>query len=115
LEEETICQLLEDRERQDSTAVMPFAAIPHIIINGTHQTRILLARCRKGVFFSDDRKSVKAAFVIVGTQDDRHLHLKTLAAVAQILQQEHFEERWLEARSAQQLRDVILLSERIRS
>jgi len=115
LEEEAIYQLLEDRERQGSTAVMPFVAIPHIIIKGAHQTRILLARCREGVVFSDDRKSVKAAFVIVGTEDDRHLHLKTLAAIAQIVQQKHFEQRWLEARSEQQLRDIILLSDRIRS
>jgi amino acid transporter len=115
LAEEAIYQLLEDRERQGSTAVMPFVAIPHIIIKGTHQTRILVARCRKGVAFSDDRKSVKAVFVIVGTQDDRYLHLKTLAAVAQIAQQKHFEQRWLEAKSEQQLRDIILLSDRIRS
>jgi amino acid transporter len=115
LEEKAIYQLLEDRERQGSTAVMPFVAIPHIIIEGTHQTRILLARCKKGAVFSDDRKSVKAAFVIVGTKDDRHLHLKALAAVAQIAQHKHFEQRWLEAKSEQQLRDLILLSERIRS
>lgn len=115
LEQEAIYQLLEDRERQGTTAVMPFVAIPHIIIKGIHQTRILLARCRKGVAFSNGRKSVKAAFVIIGTEDDRHLHLKTLAAVAQIVQQKHFEQRWLEARSEQQLRDIILLSDRIRS
>jgi len=115
LEEEAIYQLLEDRERQGSTAVMPFVAIPHIIIKGAHQTRILVARCKKGVAFSDDRKSVKAAFVIVGTEDDRHLHLKTLAAVAQIVQHKHFEQMWLEARSEQQLRDIILLSDRMRS
>lgn len=115
LEEKAIFQLLEGRERQGSTAVLPFVAIPHIIIEGTHRTRILLARCRQGVAFSDDRKSVKAVFVIVGTKDDRHCHLKTLAAVAQIVQQKQFEQRWLEARSEQQLRDLILLSERIRA
>jgi mannitol/fructose-specific phosphotransferase system IIA component (Ntr-type) len=115
LEEKAIFQLLEGRERQGSTAVLPFVAIPHVIIEGTRRTRILLARCRQGVAFSGDRKSVKAVFVIVGTKDDRHCHLKILAAVAQIVQQKQFEQRWLEARSEQQLRDLILLSERIRS
>lgn len=115
LDAEAIYELLQDRERQGSTAVMPFVAIPHIVIQGSHQTRILLARCNKGVVFSDERQSVKAMFVIVGTQDDRQLHLKTLAAVAQIVQQKDFERRWLEARSHQQLRDLLMLSDRVRA
>ncbi|MHC5164903.1 MAG: PTS sugar transporter subunit IIA, partial [Planctomycetota bacterium] len=58
--------------------------------------------------------SVKAVFVIVGTKDQRTLHLKSLAAIAQIVQSAHFEQYWQQVQTTDQLRDILLLSERRR-
>ena len=55
-----------------------------------------------------------AVFVLAGTKDERPFHLRSLAAIAQIVQDPHFEDRWMVAKKKEDLRDVILLGERQR-
>lgn len=110
-----IIELLQARERESSTAITPFTAIPHLVIDGEQRFKILIARCQQGVRFSDDAPAVKAIFVIVGTRDERLSHLKALAAIAQIIQHKDFEDRWQNAKTEHQLRDILLLSERKRA
>jgi amino acid transporter/mannitol/fructose-specific phosphotransferase system IIA component (Ntr-type) len=110
-----IIELLQARERESSTAITSFTAVPHLVIDGQHRFKILIARCRQGVRFSDDAPAVKAIFVIVGTRDERLSHLKALAAIAQIIQHKDFEDRWQNAKTDHQLRDILLLSERKRT
>ncbi len=111
---ERIAALLREREQESSTALTPFVAIPHIILTGDHRFHILLARNTAGIRFSGDSPAVKAVFVIMGTRDERNVHLKALAAIAQIVQGKDFEQRWSQAHTEQQLRDILLLSERKR-
>ncbi|MFA6743287.1 MAG: PTS sugar transporter subunit IIA, partial [Candidatus Neomarinimicrobiota bacterium] len=70
--------------------------------------------CKKGIWFSDEHPAVRAVFVLAGSADERNFHLKALSAVAQISLQADFQKRWLTARDATQLRDLIHLSERHR-
>ncbi|MBD3426582.1 MAG: amino acid permease [Candidatus Omnitrophica bacterium] len=107
--------LLRQRETEGSTAITPFVAIPHIIIPGRNRFKLLVARCREGIEFSRDNDKVKAVFVLFGTSDERTFHLKVLAAIAHIVQNPRFEKEWLSARDENQIRDIILLSERKRS
>lgn len=111
----TISRLLEEREAESSTALTTFVAIPHLIIEGDHIFNFLVARCRKGVRFSEKSPEVKAVFIILGTRDERNFHLKSLAAIAQIVQEKDFEEKWMKAKNDHQLRDLLLLSSRKRS
>ncbi|TSA55103.1 MAG: hypothetical protein D4R45_03015, partial [Planctomycetaceae bacterium] len=108
-------RLLVEREKQSSTVLRPDLAIPHIVIPGQHAFDILLARCRGGIFFSEKEPEVRAVFVIMGTKDERNFHLHTLAAIAQIVRDPHFETKWAAARTKEALRDIILLGERRRS
>ncbi len=108
-------RLLNEREEDSSTALAPEVAIPHIIVDGEKKFDIFLARVKEGVHFSEEAEAVKAIFVILGSRDERHLHLKSLAAIAQIIQDENFLRRWNGARNENQLRDVLLLSHRLRS
>jgi APA family basic amino acid/polyamine antiporter len=114
IEGKTLFKEILNRERESSTAITQFTAIPHIVIDGHGIFQVVLVRCREGVRFSDERKNVKAVFILIGTRDERHLHLQTLAAIAQIMQDESFEKRWIQAKSPAGLRDVILLSARKR-
>jgi len=109
-----IVQLLEEREADGSTAIIPFAAVPHIVLDGEGVFELLLARSREGIRFSDEAPAVKAVFVLVGTRDTRHLHLRGLAAIARTLHDKRFEERWLAAKGPEELVDVLLLSDRVR-
>jgi len=107
-------KLLLDSEKESTTALNPHLAIPHIIIDGEHTFDIILARCREGIVFSETAPKVHTVFVLVGTRDERNFHLRALAAIAQIVQDPHFEEKWMAAKSKEALRDIVLLGKRRR-
>jgi len=108
-------ELLTEREKESSTAINHFVAIPHLIMEGEGKFHIFLVRCKDGAAMAGAEGMIKAIFVIVGTRDCRNHHLKALAAIAQIVQGPHFEERWLAARNGNQLRDIMLLGKRKRT
>jgi APA family basic amino acid/polyamine antiporter len=114
MNEKEITACLFNREKDISTALSPFLAIPHLVIPGKNRFDILIARCKQGVRFSSEAPTVKAIIVLIGTQDERNFHLRSLAAVAQIVQHPDFERRWLAAKNIGQLRDIILLGQRKR-
>ncbi|MCF7858090.1 MAG: amino acid permease [Candidatus Cloacimonetes bacterium] len=105
---------LLDREDESSTVITENLAIPHLIISGNKKFSILLARCREGIYFSKEAPKVQIVFVIVGTKDERNFHLQTLAAIAQIVQNVNFENKWLKAKNVEALRDIVLLGDRNR-
>jgi amino acid transporter/mannitol/fructose-specific phosphotransferase system IIA component (Ntr-type) len=111
---EQFYDLLIEREKESTTVLSAHLAIPHIIIEGEHKFDILMARCRPGVRYATAETPVHAVFVLAGTRDERPFHLRSLAAIAQIVQDPHFEERWMRARNKEALRDVILLGKRRR-
>ena len=113
LSEDEIRAKFEERAAQGSCVVTPFVAIPHIVVEGDGLFKILLVRSREGVSFETDT-SVKAFFVIVGSRDMRNMHLKALAAIAHMVQHPEFEKRWATAKNEVQLKDILLLSERVR-
>lgn len=114
VEPQVLYQLISNREKETSTIIAPGMAIPHMVIEGNHFTDILIVRCKKGIKFSDKTEKVQAVFVLVGTKDERNFHLRALAAIAQILQNPSFSKIWLAAKNKEALRDIVLLSERLR-
>lgn len=110
----TLQKTLMARELQATTVLGHGIAIPHIVIPGEKSFELLLARCRQGITFSENSPPVHAVFVLAGTLDERTFHLRALASIAQVVQDHTFERRWMAARDAQALRDIILLAERRR-
>ena len=102
------------REAEASTVVQPGFAIPHIVVEGDNKFDILLVRARDGIDFPQVEDPVKVMFVLVGSRDERNYHLRALMAIAQIAQEKNFEQRWLAARDAEGLRNLVLLSTRKR-
>ena len=100
------------RERESSTVLRKGLSIPHIVIDSTHAFRIVLVRAKAGVIFSDD-KLAHIIFVLVGSHDERNLHLKVLAAIAQITQNQEFDRKWFNAKNKDDLKNIILLAERM--
>jgi amino acid transporter/mannitol/fructose-specific phosphotransferase system IIA component (Ntr-type) len=105
-------ELLIQREDESSTIITPDVAIPHIVIEGENKFKLLIARCCDGINFENEECKVKAVFVLFGTKDQRNLHLKTLAAIAQIIKNTDFISDWLNAKNCESLRDIVLLGER---
>ena len=114
IEKAIMMKLLHDREKDSSTVLTPGLAIPHIVVSGEGRFEVMLARCREGVEFSESAPNIRAIFVLAGSRDERNFHLRALAGLAQIVQDPHFEERWVRAKGSEDLRDLILLGKRRR-
>ncbi|MBA7507685.1 hypothetical protein ES706_06405 [subsurface metagenome] len=91
--------------------ILPGLAIPHMTIDGEHKFELVIARCEAGINFTQDLPPVYAAFVLVGSRDERNFHLRALSAIAQ---DANFDKDWLRAKNIEELRDIILLARRHR-
>lgn len=111
---EQLNQLLLERERESSTVVETGLAVPHVVVPGEQVFELALVRCGAGATFSELNEPVRIAFVLLGSADQRNYHLRALMAIAQIVREEGFQRRWLEANGVGQLRDMVLLSSRPR-
>ncbi len=114
VDHQTLLEKFRIREAESSTVLQPGLAIPHIIVNGHNLFDILLVRCRGGIVFPQDQPPVHTAFILVGSRDERNYHLRVLMAIAHIVQEPDFTQRWLAAHSPEHLRDILLLSSRKR-
>ncbi|MCK4825431.1 PTS sugar transporter subunit IIA, partial [bacterium] len=103
-----------EREQESSTVIGKGLAIPHIAVEGKNTPKVILVRAKAGVIFPEDQL-VHIAFVLVGSAGERILHLKILAAIAQITQNPGFDKMWREATDGEELRNVFLLAERKQS
>lgn len=112
---ERLNELFLDRERNSSTVISPGLAIPHLMIAGEEKFVLAMIRAREGVYFDELHEPVRVAFALIGTEDERNFHLKCLMNIAHIVQEPEFRERWLEAATGDQLRDLVMLTRRNRS
>ena len=103
-----------DREKMSNTNITDYIAIPHIILEGTQQFGIAVVRNKSGIKWTEGGKPVKAVFVLAGSMDQRDFHLKSLMAIAQIVQKQDFLDKWLSFKDAESLRTFLLLSKRSR-
>ena len=102
------------REKESSTVIAGGLAIPHIVVEGVNTIKILLVRAKGGVIFPGDQVA-HIIFVLVGSPDERILHLKVLAAIAQVTQHPEFGRKWFEVVNKEDLKNILLLAERERS
>ncbi len=113
-----VLKKLQEREEISSTLLysgiaMPHA-IPHIIIAGSHKFDVFIVRNKQGILWNDKNEMVYTAFCLISTKDERHFHLKSLMAIAQIIQNENFNKEWMKARDVTDLRTILLLANRKR-
>ena len=114
IDRKIIYELLTQRESQGSTEIEPGIAVPHIVVKGEGVFDVLMARAKEGIVFDKNMPPVKTAFLLIGSKDERNFHLRTLSAFAQTIQDKHFMDKWLAAKSDAALRDIILLGQRKR-
>ena len=109
-----IRKLLVDRESESTTVIHTGLAIPHIVVDGTQRFEIVVVRSREGIDFGPDIDPVKVVFALAGTRDERNFHLQALMAIAQIVQNPEFLSTWPRLRNTEELRNQILLAQRVR-
>ncbi len=105
---DSLFHLLNKRENEMTTVLAPGLAVPHVIIDGQDKFSVLLARCKKGIEFSSSQPLVYAAFVLIGSRDQRNFHLQALSAIARIVLKPEFEGKWMRAKGKKALKHMIL-------
>lgn len=108
-----IVKLLTKREKDSSTIIDEGLAIPHIVVPGKNKFDICIIRSHHGIKYCKGQR-VKILFAIAGSQDERNFHLQTLMAIAQIVQNRTFKEQWNRAKTSRELKNLIILSDRVR-
>ena len=114
LKKNEIDRLLIERESDSSTALRKGLVIPHIIVPGSGRFSVLLARCREGVDFGGENSPVRMIFVLAGSREERTFHLRALMAIAEITSSPDFDSKWMKCRNIDELRDLVLLTQRRR-
>ncbi len=109
-----LLDLFIQREEETSTVIEPGLAIPHVIVPGDNLFDIVLVRAKEGIVFPNNPEPVHVMFALAGSRDQRNYHLRALMAIAQIAQEKGFRTRWMGAREAEGIRNLILVSTRKR-
>jgi amino acid transporter/mannitol/fructose-specific phosphotransferase system IIA component (Ntr-type) len=104
--------LFFERENEITTAISGFTAIPHIVLEDIDTFHMAVFRCRDGIKFSEKHPEIKAVFLFVSSPKLNKLHLQTLASIATLIKDDNFQEKWLDAKDENYLRDLILLRKR---
>ena len=111
---EKIKELMLEREQEESPEVNAGIAVYDLLVKGHSVFEIIIARCNDGIVFSEFHKPITTFFVIIGSENERNFRMKSLMAIAHIVSEDEFVKRWYEARDEEQLRDILLLSRRVR-
>ena len=107
LDREEMLKRFIAREESSSTALSPFFAIPHIVVDRKETFRLIVVRSPKGIPFNEMMGEVHSIYFLAGSQDQRHFHLVVLSALARIVQHPRYEKEWMEAETAEDLRDLV--------
>lgn len=110
-----VLQKLKAREKLASTALTAELAIPHCMVEGDKKFSIVPVRCKSGVKMSLTAQNVHIFFFICGSIDMRNVHLKCLAAIAQLAGNKQFADLWMQAADADALKELIISSKRTRN
>ncbi|MDZ7658632.1 amino acid permease [Fodinibius sp.] len=98
------------------------AALNHTRIPVESEPKLFIVRIKDGLLtrdtcFEDESKDQKkhtfyALFFLVSSEKDATQHLRFLAHMAEMIDQEHFFERWISAKDEAELREILLRNER---
>ena len=106
-------QALLARERISATAVGGGAAIPHAKCPGVPRLMGAVGHCRAGVpFGAGDDEPVRLFFLLLSGQEDSARHLEALAHISRCLRDTLFHRFLANARSPQEMRDVLETADR---
>ncbi len=105
---------LERREKESGTHITQDIIMPNIIIAQKWFFDVFMVRSREGIYYIHNDLKIRAAFFLIASRDQRNLMLRAHTYLSQIIGEQDFEKRWLEAKDEHGLKDIILLGKRKR-
>ena len=105
---DTVTKALYKREEQRSTGIGNGVAIPHCFLEDLDEVVAVFGRSSKGIdFCSLDRAPVHFVLLFIVPQSQYTLHLKTLAAIAKILDSAEIRSKLTEADGVAEIMEVL--------
>lgn len=105
---EDVLAALKDREEKTSTGIGHGVAIPHAFSEKTESVIAVFGRSEEGIEFDAiDNAPVKFIVLFVVPRDQYHLHLRTLAAIAKLLNNAEIRAQLNAAKDAAGLLEVL--------
>ena len=68
--------------------------------------KIVIIRCKPGVFFSLDAPLVQSIIIVVGDKNNPLWHLKQVGIISLKILSSTFEEQWIKAKSSEDLKKL---------
>lgn len=103
-----LIKMFQAREKEIPTWMAPGLAIPHILVPTESTFVFMILRSIAGVPWGGKDRKVHAIFAFASSVDYRMLHLRVLASLAQISHHADFMERFLEAKSPEEIRHLLV-------
>jgi len=108
LNSDELTRVLLDRERLGSTGIGEGVGIPHGKLKSLEKLVLGFGLSRKGIDFeSIDSRPTYIFFLLVTPENSTSLHLKLLARISKILKNDLFREHLLNAKSTDEIIDII--------
>lgn len=105
---ETILAALKAREEDSSTGIGNGIAIPHCFSEDISDLSVVFGRSKTGIdFCAVDRAPVFFVVLFVVPKSQYALHLKTLAAIARVLNSALIREKLAKAKHSREILDIL--------
>lgn len=122
MDKEELIKAFHEEDDFGALSIGKGAALNHTRIPGETEPELFIVRIKDGLVtrdtcFEDDAESQEehkfyALFFLVSSEKDATQHLRFLAHMAEMIDQENFFERWISAKDEAVLREVLLRDER---
>ena len=120
LNKNEVCNQLLEGTRIGATPVTGGVALPHLRLDHIENPYMVIIRSLHGInppnyvenTKEQENKKISAIFVLLSPENNPALHLRLLAQLAGSVEREDFLPMWADARSAQEIREVLLRNER---
>ncbi len=101
-------EFLREKERDSNVVTHPGVGIISHTIKGKNKFEILLVRSKMGIILSDKIDPIHSFFIIVSSEDQKNFHMHAIMWIIQLSEQRGFDEKWINAKDKNELKDIIL-------
>ncbi|HWP45955.1 MAG TPA: PTS sugar transporter subunit IIA [Candidatus Limnocylindrales bacterium] len=107
LEEESVLELLRQREARGSTFLNEEIALPHARVEGLIKPVVALGLTHQGILHTPTPNKIKIVFLLLSPNKESSIHLQLLATAAKIFQHRELRRSLENVQSAEEALEVI--------
>jgi mannitol/fructose-specific phosphotransferase system IIA component (Ntr-type) len=97
-----IVESIEEREKETSTYIGEYCAIPHAHIPSLQETRVIAASLNEPIAWDENQMEVLLVFLLIGPPRNATTHLRLLSQLTRILHDKTIRNNLIEATTQQE-------------